>query len=800
MKNTNETKMLKIEPKGATIRYNAESGIMGECNVLENMRERNSSVEATGEWETCGNLRENEKILIVDSRNGKDYHLTYTDDGTIYLHGVREGDDYSTLNEKLCNVDAKPLFAQIVGPFVVIFTQQGKKFLYKESENYILADLNDAMPLIELRAVNTTIIDKNIQGKNFKNSYTQWIALEDADNTALQSSVISSYAEIKREAMLRGVFLQPVAVRYALRLWDDSYALVSPPIVVGKGVQCAGMVSFKVNTSMSGYETGLFTAEVYNVGIKILKSMSPEWQSLVKSIDILVSDEMTPFVENSVHTVCGTATDAGRYVSCQLLKKEWELSFTQVINPTTWYELVRLNPQDIKQDNEKVLWRKSKMIEANRSSMGVLTTSMGYDRVQSAGFSLNSRLYAGGNERILRNKWHCVQFFDKEYDNVPCEVIVTAHLRTHQGKAVVVSKASYAYTPRKLNGVIAYPDSRAYEMTVKLLSNGKVSEWSGNLRGVIEQGYACYVNSGFRNTELSAGLSFYEPTEQNTREINTTELVVYRNGNPFVTEDIRDAWQGEITAIVPTPKSVYSSVFGRYPVYVFTTKGLFAAAYKSLGNYKDVQMLDSRRLKNSKLTAVSDEKVYFVSEGNELCTLAGKTVTVISQQKNVSQLVWLNHQRELLVRHSDNSVHIELPNGRCYSRTEKLKDVYSDEYNALATCETGEIVDLDKEKQSKSIVRLETHPISVKAGELVAPLGMMVNITGSGVENGKVELIGSDGVSCEERVLTEIELPANCCHPLDTVIYAKPCRLIKLRVEAMCDSGLILRNVVVYYR
>lgn len=67
MKNTNETKMLKIEPKGVTIRSNTENGIVGECNVLENMRERNSSVEATGEWEACGNLRENEKILIVDS-------------------------------------------------------------------------------------------------------------------------------------------------------------------------------------------------------------------------------------------------------------------------------------------------------------------------------------------------------------------------------------------------------------------------------------------------------------------------------------------------------------------------------------------------------------------------------------------------------------------------------------------------------------------------------------------------------------------------------------------------------------
>lgn len=102
----------------------------------------------------------------------------------------------------------------------------------------------------------------------------------------------------------------------------------------------------------------------------------------------------------------------------------------QVINPTTWYELARLNPQDIKQDTEKILWRKSQMEDVNLSIMRELTTSMGCDRVQNAVFSLNGRLYAGGNERLLRNKWHCVQFFDKEYDNVPCEVMVTAHLRT----------------------------------------------------------------------------------------------------------------------------------------------------------------------------------------------------------------------------------------------------------------------------------------------------------------------------------------------------------------------------------
>lgn len=799
MKNTKELKKLKIEPIGSVNRRNAESGTSGECSALMNMRECSNALQAVGRWKVLGQVSAGEKLLLVDTRNGVDYHLT-SRGNDIYMHGKKQGGEYEQCNEKLCSLKSEPLWAQSVGCFVVISTQQGCRYLYFKDCTYRLLDIADAIPQLKLEATNGRTIEETVAGKIFKNVYKQWTGLKADDKSQLKTSVLSAYSSMLKRTNQRGLFLQPVVARYALKLWDDSYAWVSAPVVVGKGVQLRGMVSAEVDSELLSYGDSVLSADVYNVGVRMLKKPSDDWIPLIKSVDVLVGEESSPYTQDDIDCRCETDTDLARCLSYRLIERNRNTVVKEVVNPEKWHVIASFADLNELQDKTNVLWRNDTMPVVKRDDIANLTASINHEIVANTGLSMNGRLYEGGHESVMCNAWESVQSWGSGRVNIPCEVIVTVKLNTMQGEAVKVTRETYDSTPEQLNTLIAYPDTRAKEMTIRILSNDEITQWTGKLSAVAEQGIACFINDDFNETELESGVSFYEPTEQNTVEQVSSELAVYRNGNPFVKEQVRAVWQGEILDIALVPKTVYSSVFGRYPVYVFTTRGIYAVAYKEMGDYKDVQLIDTRRLKRNCTIATSRDRVYFVSADDELCMISGKNVSVLSSVSgDVSHLIWLKSCGELLVRHDDDSIHVEMSSGRKYNRDVKLLNVYGDLYNALAITTDYNMVDLNEETTDTVGVFFETYLIPVENDSLIAPMRLCVNVTGNEVVQGKVDLLGSDGATCDWRVLETITFSGKVCHPLVSRIYAKPCRLIKLRLNVACESDFLFRNAILDY-
>lgn len=796
MKNTKGMKQLKIEPKGSVNRCNSESGRAGECSVLMNMRESNDALIAVGRWNVLGQVLTGEKLLLVDTRNGVDYYLTSIG-SDIYLHGMKQGKKYEQCNEVLCCLDAEPVWAQSVGGFVVISTQLGRRYLYYKDSTYVLLNIEDAIPHLTPDSINENPISVTVVGKRFENVYNQWTGLKDDDKCQLRDSVLSAYNSMLKQSNRRGTFIQPVVVRYALKLWDGNYAWVSAPVVVGKGVQLRGKVSTEVDGELLAYEDSKLSAEMYNVGVTAVKMPSAEWLPLIKSIDVLVGEEMNPYLDSDIDCYCETDADLVRHLSYSLIERNRETAVMEVVNPSKWRVIASFSDLNELQNKVCTLWRSDSMPLVNGTDLSNLTTVINHELVSNAGLSMNGRLYEGGHKKIMRNAWDSILSWGRARVSIPCEVIVTVKLNTVHGEAVKVKREAYDSTPNQLNPLVTYPDVRAKEITVKVLSNGTIRQWTGKLSSVPEQGMACFVNEDFNEIDFETGVSFYEPTEQNIVEEVSSELIVYCNGNPFVKEQVRAVWQGEILDIALVPKTVYSSVFGRYPVYVFTTRGIYAVAYKEMGDYKDVQLIDTRRLRGNCTVATSRDKVYFVSDDDELCVISGKNVSVLSSvSSDVAQLLWLKSNEELLTRLDDDSIHVEMLSGRKYNRKERLINVYGDLYNAIAITDDGSILDLNDEIIDEADVFLETYPITVADRSLIAPLQLTVNITGNDVVQGTVELLGSDGVTCDWQVLKIIEFAGKLCHPFKSRIYARPCRLLKLRLNVTCKSDFLFRKAI----
>lgn len=791
-------KKLKIVPKGIVSRYNTENGTVGECSTLLNMRERNEALECVGKWKRLGEMSGNERLMLVERRKDADYYMS-ADGVNVYLYGTRTAGVFAVSGEKICSLDGNVMWMQNVGRFIVIGTTQGRRYLYHNAGGeYVLLNLADAVPQIVFGATNKEELSETVAGMIFNTTYTQWLTLGEKDKSALKTAVLAAGESIEEKAKRKGAYVQPVTVRYALRLWDDTYAWVSAPVVVGCGVQLASLVSAEVDSAVTCTSDTELTATCFNVGATMLKPPSEEWLPLVKSIDILASDEMKPFVGDRIMSRCETS-DSVRYVTFSFEKREAMSASSELMNPETWHILSSITDFDAMNGNTVAVTRTEDAVGVSREELSELTRNINHEVVANSALSLNGRLYSAGHKRKMLQPWQNVQSWGGEYSGQSCSVIVTAVIRTEQGDAVKTESETYDYTPACLNALIAYPDARAKELSVKILCGDAITEWSGTLTGCDSQGFAYFLNDDIVETELSQGYSFYAPTEQNTEEPAYNEFTASVSGNPFVTEQRRDVGQGEILSLAAVAKSVYSSVFGRYPVYAFTSEGIYAVAYKELGDYKDAQLIDRHRLGEARAIAVTGDKVYFVSSSSELCYIAGKEVTELDKLDYVSQIVWVNEFNELLVRYDDNIVNVIMPDGRRYERDAGLRHLYGDFYDAYALDIDGYIVDLNRETGAEMTVVMETFPVAPKGDEMIAPVNLSVNVSGEFSTQGQFTLSGVDGVSCDWRNLSEIALEGVCCHPITERVYASPCRLLKLWLFGTAASGTMLRDVTVKY-
>lgn len=793
-------KKLEIIPKGTVARDNAECGIAGECASLLNMREADKSLVTVGKWNKLGDVADGERVMLIDRRADADYYLSCMGE-EVRLHGVKQGGIYTEIQLTLCELETEPMWMCSVGAFVVIATSCGYRHLRFSNGSYKLLNFDDAIPQMTLTATNVAELTAIIEGEEFAEAYSSWGGtLKSKDVKTLSAKVKSAYSELQAKVRQSGGYMQPVAARYALSLWDGNYAWVSAPVVIGSGLQLTEWQSTDVDSYFMGYSDSKIKANRYDIGVSVVKQPASDWLPLIKSIDILVSDEVEPFDDDMGISCRGESSTTEYYLSYRLERKEHAAVVAGLVNPEKWKVAARItNIGEMSQKIQALTRSDIYNTELARADIADLVADTNHETIADAGLSMNGRLYSAGHVNRMKNSWQSPQYWSGEAASVPCEVIVTAKLNTVDGVAVKVDKHEYDYTPKQLNALVAYPDARAYDLNIKVLSDSAIMEWSGTLTGADESGLAYFVNDDFAENEFSEGYSFYMPTEQKIEEDASSEFVVSESGNPFVVTQRRNIGCGKLNALGVVSKSLYSNVFGRYPVYAFSTEGIYAISYKALGDYKDSQLIDRQVVADAGCVAYANDKVFFVSTDGELCSVSGKNVTVIRHVEGVTRILWIKAYEEVLLLYGDGSVESLMPSGRSYKRAERVNSLCGDGFDAVAVTDGCELADLNQELSAVVQMGLLTHPIAVAGSELTAPVLLSVNMAGDFKEDSRLELQGSNGTGCEWRVLSEIQLNGTYCHPVVTQVIAPPCRLVRIFAEGEARSGTILRDMVMTY-
>lgn len=783
-----------------------EEAPIGSCSTLVNLRENSGGLTPVGSLPTLTTLAAGEKLiaahevhgtvnLISLAGNSIKWHATMAVDGTFSVKGIT-----------LCDIDGNLTAISALSDYVMISTSRGCVLLKydKNNNSYKTLDKNKAIPRLLLGTASTGRISEIVPGLEFESVYTHWQPPLHADDIArLSDNIQDAYKRLQRYASGNGLLIQPLLARYAVRLWDDSYLWVSPPLLVGNGLQPAeGIATVRTEeNNFIGIEQSVIESATYRVAIIVENGSDEDWDSLIKSIDILVTTESSPIDTSSFADYTCTTDNHDNMLSYRMeysLKSASENDTTNLLlDSKKWTIACQITDMaalrqgiakaancDVATDAtglpaqmkryEITHYDNTAVVESSQlsSCMESIEKNMCYNSI----LCHNRRLFASGNAALLVNPWHPSLFWHGNIDAGNCDIMVETYIKTPDGTAVTYWKGSSNIIPAELNPILAYPDPRAFRMKIMLLANGSVKQIEVDLSPSNGQWMA--IDSSTHSFSDTGASSLPEIDDGTCIENITGKVYEYTELNPLAISLVHNVCDNSILAMAASARHTNNNIGS--PIYIFAENGTYALPYLTASaKYAPAVPLTNHRIAKGTKPVESHANVYFATYDGKICSLSQYKIEDLLWHVETESLAWNHEYDELWISCKDGSIEVLMPSGRLYSRTineiTTLQQLTSD--IAVAVCPDGKILDISHEDESTADVELLTNPIILNNHEPAIPYEIIWNIFASGLSM-RLAAYGETGASCHGMTLAAMQVNGNVSSPI-------PMRLISPRTRVM---------------
>lgn len=264
-------------------------------------------------------------------------------------------------------------------------------------------------------------------------------------------------------------------------------------------------------------------------------------------------------------------------------------------------------------------------------------------------------------------------------------------------------------------------------------------------------------------------------------------MTTSRPANALVVERSCLVTGAGLLGLAPVPRSLYSGGFGRYPVYLFTTEGIFAIPLTMQGKYGEPRLLDRTILKADCQPVEGDRDIYFTSARGNLCRLRASTVIVIEPAAHVAHMAWDDVHSELWCLDAEGKMSAIVNGEITIKRSVGATHLYDDLTHALAINASGQVLDLTIECQAMMEVELLTRPEVCRR----QPRQVMWQVYGDDVHL-RLDVLGERGVSCHGFLVNRMTVNGRIAAPLIVPLFAQPLRTIRRHIIGTADTGTII--------
>ncbi|MBO4871724.1 MAG: hypothetical protein J5565_07080 [Muribaculaceae bacterium] len=257
--------------------------------------------------------------------------------------------------------------------------------------------------------------------------------------------------------------------------------------------------------------------------------------------------------------------------------------------------------------------------------------------------------------------------------------------------------------------------------------------------------------------------------------------------NPLVVARSYQVTGSRVLGLAAVPRSLYSGGFGRYPVYLFTSEGIYALPLSTQGVYGEPRLLDRTILAAGCVPTEGARDIYFTSSRGHLCRLRASTATIVARDAAATSLAWDDEHSELWCLDSNGRVTAYMTDGECCERTLPATHFYGDITHALAIDTQGRVRDLTNEQQASMDIEWLSSPQPCAT----PPTEVEWNVYGDDV-NVNLDLLGERGMSCHGFLVNRLTVRGRVAAPLKVPVFAPPMRTLRRHITGTAATGTLI--------
>lgn len=662
-------------------------------------------------------------VVFVHKMADYDNIITYSDnDERIYCY-KRTGnnitiiDDNSFLVGELRSVEA-------VGNTLVVSTNEGLHYFLYKGGSYI--DLGTSLPDVTVTPMlsgRTTAVNSIIQYCNITDMYKRstWMAYYKGDELvtvsdtqpdsstydnsrvyfkldfsddynkyqSLQTAVQGHIALAINKTKQDNHFLFPFFLRYALRLYDGSYAKISAPIAcfptISRNFSMFPALYFKgplaIEDLLRNDSTDLWICALANSTLYCETTLNnaDNWSDIVKEVAVFASDDVMPFYIDKTYSfkrasevnhtpwanfiasrhLSGqhTSTDGTTIYNdsaynyhfsyseftkqaCDVIQPEFKSEqeiIDELLTKTQFYKLFSFSTTDTKYIGSGFVKApiKNNVLE-NLTVQEQLPKDDYYGwtkTIATSLFSYNKRLNIIGTQRYPYKGFNV---FADQSDLSES----TANGRNIKFYVHIVSDTMDAWVcadqrwidQDTLDSWFFYPDTNATELIVWFSDSKKGARFKLTRHDLLNGAYT-FTRLPL-DTTISTDSSVTEPTVDNTaHETLDSQIFTSVVNNPYLFEASGDntVGTGSILAVTSNTEPVSTGQFGQYPLIVFTTEGIYGMSVNTEGLYSASYPISRDVCNNAASVTPTDNAVFFTTDKG-LMAITGGQATLVSAQ------------------------------------------------------------------------------------------------------------------------------------------------------------------------
>ncbi len=730
-----------------------------------------------------------DRFLGIDTRGDTTYFFMQRNGSTVLVTGYSRNGEFTAAEKEIFDASGEVTSLASTGSFVVLATAGGLQYLRFNGNGYSHIGGMIEVPSMCFGTSSAATASTDIPGLTLKSTYTQWRgSLTASDKKSAKSNFQSAIDELQQVASTGGYCLRSVALRVAVRLWDDSLVWSNEAACVGSGWNPEAVATANVGGETTIDQTTL-TATMWQPTVRLVAAGIGDWAPFVKAVELYATDEPQDFV--AMRFRCEQTQSGTKAYS---LRMRAETNDTSTVIAAAEAESLRLVASIT--DIDTLL--EGKIRSNNISDLGNGVYAISMVRSKAAKWSnaprrftadafcaIGSNIFAGNITSFLPAPPHYLSVVDgARLKTGVASAYVSVDIATDAGKATVTrAELVESYSLQTAN-LLSYPDSRARSMTIIVVAAGTRYDLTMNLTPAPSGDYAYAAKAGGFTFTASDDTSI--PSTLLQSATYRSRLLISDSSNPLQWTLCERADNTGVVCVMPSLRYGTTWSVGRSPVCLFSTDGLRLLSFNTSDRCTASTRISRHTVGSRLLAAATESGVTFIDTHGEVCRYEGSRVRALGIDASWAKGLVYSAALDEVIAYGDNQAIAIAADGTYTHRTTSFTS-HAHNLPADASC----VYSPDVEESRAMAVVLRSPQIAANAR--LHLVQWLINADNADVE---ATVYGENGFSCHGMKVCRMRLRGTLNAPVRQRVAAPRMRTFRLELAGTMPTGAEVHPVL----